>query len=51
MKLVAESHKFLQLEHQDAYQRTIKQIEYMEKQKQPGASGLKNTNAKPDFLS
>lgn len=38
MKLLAESHKFLKIEHEDSYQRTIKQIEYMEKHKFPGFS-------------
>lgn len=38
MKLLAESHKFLKIEHEDAYQRTTKQMEYMEKHKFPGFS-------------
>lgn len=33
MKLLAESHRFLKIEHEDAYKKTIKQIEYMEKHK------------------
>ena len=37
-KLVAESHRFLAIEHNDNFQRTVKQIEYMEKHKYPGFS-------------
>ena len=37
-KLVAESHRFLAIEHTDNFQRTIKQIKYIEEHNYPGFS-------------